>query len=123
MNTFSNTGIRNATSASSTITAKLMTSDRVDHRRADLAPERRVLLELVGRAQQALLEHAAGLAGPDHRDVQRPEHLGVALERVGEQQPGLDVAGGPAATVSASSLRLGLGLEHVQRPQDRHART
>ena len=37
--------------------------DRVDHRRADLAAQRGVLLELVGDAQQRALEHAADLAG------------------------------------------------------------
>ena len=52
--------------------------DRVDHRRAHLAAQRVVLLELVGHADQRLLEDAAGLAGGDHRHVEVVEDVGVA---------------------------------------------
>ena len=64
---------------------------RVGHGALDLAAQGVVLLELVGGAVERLLEHAAGLAGADHRDVERAEDLRVLLERVGEVQAGLDV--------------------------------
>ena len=94
---------------------------RVDHGRADLAAQRRVLLELVGDAVEALLEHTAGLTGADHGHVELTEHLGVASQRVGEEQAGLDVLAHQHDRL-AQQLGLGLVLEHVQRAQDRHAR-
>ena len=64
---------------------------RVDHRRLDLAAQRVVLLELVGHAQQRLVQDAAGLAGGDHRHVELVEDVGVLRERLGERDAGLDV--------------------------------
>jgi hypothetical protein len=54
---------------------------RIDHRGLDLAPQRVVLLELVGDPQQRRLEDAAALARRDHRDVEIVEDVGVAPQR------------------------------------------
>jgi hypothetical protein len=87
---------------------------RVDHGRLDLPAQRVLLLELVGDAQQRLLEHAAGLAGAGHRHEERREDLGVALEGAAERQAGLDVLAHVGDDVG-QQLVLGLGLEHVER--------
>ena len=94
---------------------------RVGHGRLDLAAQRVVLLELVGDAVERLLEHAAGLAGADHGHVQRGEDLGVLLERVGEGEARLDVLAHRADRLAQHRV-LDLVLEHVERPQERHAR-
>ena len=101
--------------------AKTMTTARVDHRRLDLAAQRVLLLELVGDADQRLVEHAAGLAGAGHATNSGVEDLRVALERVGERQAGLDVLADRDDRLG-EVLVLGLRLEHVERAQDRHAR-
>ena len=92
----------------------------VDHRGAHLAAQRGILLELVGDAHEAFLEHTTGLARAHHRDVQRPEHLGMARHRVRQQQARLDVVA-HARDRFAQDLRPGLRLEHVERAHDRHA--
>src|SRR5215212_2594815 len=94
---------------------------RVDHGRLDLPAQRVLLLELVGDAQQRLLEHAAGLAGAGHGDEERREDLGVALERAAQREPGFDVLADVGDDVG-QQLVLGLRLERVERAQDRHAR-
>jgi hypothetical protein len=94
---------------------------RVDHGRLDLPAQRVLLLELVGDAQQRLLEHAAGLAGASHGHEEGREDLGVALERAAEREPGFDVLADVGDDVG-QQLVLGLRLERVERAQDRHAR-
>ena len=79
---FSNTGTRKATSATSTISAKLPISDRVDHRRLDLAAERGVLLELLRHAHQRPVEDSSGLPGLDHRHVEIVEDVRVLAQRL-----------------------------------------
>ena len=95
--------------------------DRVHHRALDLAAQLVVLLELVGDPVQRGLEHAAGLTGAHHGDVQRGEDLRVLGERVGEGQAGLDVLADGADGV-LELLVLELVLEHVERAQEGHAR-
>ncbi len=91
--------------------------DQVGHRALDLAAQLVVLLELVGDPVQRGLEHAAGLAGAHHGDVQRREDLRVLGERIGEGEAGLDVlAHRPDALLEL--LVLELVLEHVERAQE-----
>ena len=94
---------------------------RVGHRGLDLAAQVVVLLELVGDPLERLLEHAAGLAGAHHGDVERVEDLRVLVERLGEGEAGLDVLADGAERL-LELLVLDLLLEDVERPQERHAR-
>ena len=89
--TFTNTGTMKAIRPISTHQREREHHDRVRHRALDLAAQLVVLLELVGDPVQRGLEHAAGLTGAHHGDVQRREDLGVLGERVGEGEAGLDV--------------------------------
>jgi hypothetical protein len=91
----------------STMPGEAHDDGRVDHRGLDLAAQGLVGLELVGGAQERVLEHAAGLAGARHGDEERVEDLGVALERVGERQAGLDVL---ADLLQRLGERLAVGL-------------
>ena len=86
-----NTGTMKAIRPISTHEREGQHDDRVGHGALDLAAQAVVLLELVGDAVERLLEHAAGLAGAHHRDVERAEDLRVLGERVGEVEAGLDV--------------------------------
>ena len=95
--------------------------DRVDHRRADLPAQRRVLLQLVGNAYEGILEHTARLSGPRHRDEQRVEDLRVARHAVAQRHTGLDVLADRHDRF-LQVFALGLPLEHVQSAQDAHAR-
>ena len=107
LNTFTNTGIRNATSASSTLSANDDHERRVDHRRAHLAPQRRVLLELVGGPDQALLEHAAGLArpAPSRRTAARTPSDGARARRTAAARPRRPGAP-PRASLAAASTSV-----------------
>ncbi len=64
---------------------------RVDHRRADLAAQGGVLLELIGDTHQRVLEHASRLPRLHHRDEQLVEDLRVARHRRAEREPRLDI--------------------------------
>ena len=93
----------------------------VDHGRFDLAAQRGVLLELVRDPYERALEQASQLAGLRHGDEQRVEHLGVAFHCPAQRQAGLDIFS-HADDRLFEERPLGLDLEHVQRPQDAHAR-
>ena len=65
--------------------------DRVGHGRLDLLAQLDLLLDGVGQLEQHRVEHAAGLAGSHHGDVEAVERLRVAGQRLREGRPLLDV--------------------------------
>ena len=121
LKTFTNTGHDERDQADQDHQREAQDDDRVGHRALDLAAQLVVLLELVGDPVQRGLEHAAGLTGAHHGDVERREDLRVLGERVGERQAGLDVLAHGADGV-LELLVLELVLEHVERAQEGHAR-
>ena len=101
--------------------AKTADHHRVGHRGPDLALQRVALLQLVRDPLQRLLEHSRRLTGAGHRDVELVEGVGVLLERVRHRDAGLDVLAHLVQDPFSFSFSVVL-LEHVEAPQDRHAR-
>ena len=71
--------------------ANMSTTRRVDHRALDAALDLLLLLDLDRDAVEHGVEHAGGLAGLDHRDVEAAEHLRVRRHRLREQRARLDL--------------------------------
>ncbi len=91
---------------------------RVDQRGLDLAPRLEVALDVDREPGQHRVQLAGELGGADHAAVEAGEHLGVALEAVGEPLSGaqsvLDVVHHPAHRGA-----LALGADRVHRLEDR----
>jgi hypothetical protein len=93
LNTSWNFGTMKVMIASTTATAIVMTHGGVDRRADDLPLQRLHALHEARETLEDDVEHAAGLAGLDHVDVELVEGLRMLGEGLGERGAGLDVLG------------------------------
>ncbi len=94
------------------------TTSGVGHRRLHLAVELDLLLDRVGQSQEHAVQHAPGLAGADHGDIETVERLRVLGECGREARPALDVHAHLVRDLG-QDLVVGLLREDVQRAQQR----
>ena len=93
---------------------------RVDHRALDAALDLLLLLDLDRDTVEHRVEHAGGLAGLDHCNVEPAEHLRVPRHGLGQQRTRLDLL---ANVVDHDPQRLvvALLLEDHERRDDGEA--